>query len=199
MTCCFIFFGFMRNIVKIYTQSMCSSSSLSTGEQSICSANQDEVTFLNSVSMDNYASYCLAFVFTARDFADGTYGLAYLATTNGNAGGACQQPVSVNGQTRSLNCGMVTLVSYGQRIPQIVNQITFAHEVGHTFGSTHDNSSQCAPGGTSGNYIMYARATNGQAVNNKRFSPCSIQLIDSFLTYLINTPSRDCLIGHFFY
>lgn len=149
---------------------------------------------MNAISQDNYTNYCLTFAFTARDFADGTYGLAYLASTNGNVGGACQKPASINGQMQSLNCGMVTLISANQRIPQIVNQITFAHEVGHALGSTHDNTSQCAPGGSAGNFIMYARATTGLLQNNNRFSSCSLTLINSFLKFLIAS-SRNCLLG----
>lgn len=150
------------------------------------------MTFLNSLSSDDYTNYCLTFAFTARDFSDGTYGLAFLASTNGFAGGACQKPVTINGQQQSLNSGMVTLISYGQRIPLVVSQVTFAHEVGHALGSTHDNSSQCTPGGTPGNFIMFSRATNGQATNNKRFSTCSLGLINSFLSFLVSS-SRNCL------
>ena len=38
----------------------------------------------------------------------------------------------------------------------------------------HDSSgSECAPGGSQGNYIMYPSATDGSRPNNKLFSVCS--------------------------
>ena len=37
----------------------------------------------------------------------------------------------------------------------------------------HDSTSNCAPGGNEGNYIMFARATSGDQKNNRLFSPCS--------------------------
>ena len=37
----------------------------------------------------------------------------------------------------------------------------------------HDSSSDCAPGGNEGNFIMFARATSGDQKNNRLFSPCS--------------------------
>ena len=35
------------------------------------------------------------------------------------------------------------------------------------------NNAECVPGGSAGNYIMFARATSGDKPNNRRFSPCS--------------------------
>ncbi|KAL5022085.1 hypothetical protein ScPMuIL_001240 [Solemya velum] len=39
----------------------------------------------------------------------------------------------------------------------------------------HDSGSDdaCSPGGSDGNYIMYARATSGDKPNNNKFSSCS--------------------------
>ena len=61
----------------------------------------------------------------------------------------------------------------------LVSHITFAHEIGHNFGSPHDDIS-CSPGESSdpskkskGNYIMYRNAVNGKAPNNNKFSQCS--------------------------
>jgi len=73
-----------------------------------------------------------------------------------------------------------------------VSHITFAHEVGHNFGSPHDESGVCTPGDSNddpnGNYIMYARATNGDRTNNNLFSPCSIRKMSAVL----RTRKDDC-------
>ena len=45
--------------------------------------------------------------------------------------------------------------------------------IGHNWGSPHDSSAECAPGGESGNYIMFPSATDGTKPNNRLFSPCS--------------------------
>ena len=61
----------------------------------------------------------------------------YAAT--GAAGGICERwkQYSENGHRvwKSLNTGIVTLVNYGTRVPPKVSTLTFAHEVGHNFGS----------------------------------------------------------------
>ena len=41
------------------------------------------------------------------------------------------------------------------------SQLTFAHEIGHNFGSPHDFPSYCKPEDGKGNYIMFASATSG--------------------------------------
>jgi disintegrin and metalloproteinase domain-containing protein 10 len=101
----------------------------------------------------------------------------------------------VNGALKSLNSGMVTIVNFNARVPDKVQFITLAHELGHNFGSTHDQpgDSTCAPGGSSGNYIMYARSTSGNDPNNLQFSLCSQKLIGQALDYVFTTDtSRNC-------
>ena len=61
-----------------------------------------------------------------------------------------------------------------------------AHEFGHNFGSPHDplQDSTCSPGGFGGlvgNFLMYARATDGTLPNNNKFSTCSIDSITPVL------------------
>lgn len=44
-----------------------------------------------------------------------------------------------------------------------------------------------------GNYIMYARATSGDKLNNNKFSICSIRNISAVLTKKRN----DCFVGKY--
>jgi len=135
-------------------------------------------SFLNYASMENFNDYCLAYVFTSRDFDKGVLGLAWVADAGHKNGGICEKYKMQNqGGWKSLNTGIVTFKNYGNLMATPVSHITFAHEVGHNFGSPHDDGAKCSPGdnyGRRGNYIMYARATNGDKPNNKLFSPCSI-------------------------
>ena len=49
--------------------------------------------------------------------------------------------------------------------------------------SKHDpeDNINCTPGGEDGNYIMFARATSGDKINNNLFSPCSLKSINAVL------------------
>ncbi|KAL9985313.1 hypothetical protein ACROYT_G007702 [Oculina patagonica] len=106
-------------------------------------------------SEENHDTVCLAYIFTYRDFADGVLGLAWVGETGGAAGGICEKATLFrDGKEKSLNTGVVTFINYSKKVTQKVSQITFAHELGHNFGSPHDTSSECAPGGSEGNYIM---------------------------------------------
>ena len=93
-----------------------------------------------------------------------------------------------------MNTGIITIENYGSVVPPKVSHITFAHEVGHNFGSPHDGGIKCTPGHSSdpakkrdGNFIMYSRATSGDKANNDKFSPCSIANITRVLER-----KRDC-------
>jgi len=46
--------------------------------------------FLELLSEDNYDAFCLAYMFTYRDFDGGTLGLAWTGDVN-NAGGVCER------------------------------------------------------------------------------------------------------------
>uniref|UniRef100_A0A8C1KF80 Disintegrin and metalloproteinase domain-containing protein 10 n=1 Tax=Cyprinus carpio TaxID=7962 RepID=A0A8C1KF80_CYPCA len=145
--------------------------------------------FLELNSEQNHDDYCLAYVFTDRDFDDGVLGLAWVGAPAGSSGGICERNKQYSdGKKKSLNTGIITVQNYASHVPPKVSHITFAHEVGHNFGSPHDSGSDCTPGESKtqdqkekGNYIMYARATSGDKFNNNKFSICSIRNISQVL------------------
>lgn len=56
----------------------------------------------------------------------------------------------------------------------------------------HDPATtQCSPGGSVGNFIMYAHATSGTEPNNDEFSPCSISAIGN----VIRAKASNCFAG----
>ncbi len=64
----------------------------------------------------------------------------------------------------------------------------------------HDSGIECTPGESKlqdkkeqGNYIMYARATSGDKLNNNKFSICSIRNISAVLM----KKRDDCFVGKF--
>ncbi|XP_033725849.1 disintegrin and metalloproteinase domain-containing protein 10-like isoform X2 [Pecten maximus] len=154
-----------------------------TKASQFCNPDIDVSNFLDLTSRENHDQFCLAFTFTARDFSGGTLGLAWVASPENSAGGICEKYKSFpedDGQvvSKSLNTGIVTIINYGKRVAPTVSHLTFAHEVGHNFGSPHDTGI-CAPynthypGASAGNYIMYASATHGDLPHNHEFSVCS--------------------------
>ncbi|XP_062845480.1 disintegrin and metalloproteinase domain-containing protein 10 isoform X2 [Trichomycterus rosablanca] len=161
-------------------------------------ANIGVEKFLELNSEQNHNDYCLAYIFTDRDFDDGVLGLAWVGAPSGSSGGICESnKVYSDGKKKSLNTGIITVQNYASHVPPKVSHITFAHEVGHNFGSPHDSGSECTPGESSttdmkerGNYIMYARATSGDKLNNNKFSICSIRNISQVL----DKKRRQCFV-----
>ena len=96
---------------------------------------KDASKFLDLWSQENQDAYCLAMLFTYRDFVDGVLGLAWVASTGSTAGGICQKQVSLSSGKRSLNTAIVTLYNFGSYVPRGVSTVTVAHEFGHNFGS----------------------------------------------------------------
>lgn len=165
-----------------------------------CMENIDVSNFLNLHSLGNHEDFCLAYVFTYRDFTGGTLGLAWVASAQGASGGICERyktyTETIGGlyqsTRRSLNTGIITFVNYNSRVPPKVSQLTLAHEIGHNFGSPHDYPVECRPGGSRGNYIMFASATSGDRPNNSKFSPCSVKNISIVLDAIVLEKKWNC-------
>nr|XP_027206139.1 disintegrin and metalloproteinase domain-containing protein 10-like [Dermatophagoides pteronyssinus] len=164
-----------------------------------CSPNIDVSNFLNLNSQFNHNDFCLAYIFTYRDFSGGTLGLAWVASTSGASGGICEKyktyTENIGGRQvqtkRSLNTGIITFVNYNSRVPPKVSELTLAHEIGHNFGSPHDYPVECRPGGPLGNYIMYSSATSGERQNNNKFSQCSVNNISTVLNAVFNNEGKE--------
>ncbi|XP_059091577.1 disintegrin and metalloproteinase domain-containing protein 10-like isoform X2 [Tigriopus californicus] len=187
--------------IKIHNDSQCKSSGKVPADQNqFCIPNVDVSNFLNLHSKSNHEEFCLAYVFTYRDFTGGTLGLAWVASASGASGGICETykryTENINGvhhtAKRSLNTGIITFVNYNSRVPPKVSQLTLAHEIGHNFGSPHDYPQECRPGGLAGNYIMFASATSGDRDNNNKFSHCSKSNISAVLDAIADGQKPNC-------
>lgn len=65
----------------------------------------------------------------------------------------------------------------------------------HSYFQKHDtDGTTCAPGGSDGNYIMYAHATSGNLPNNNKFSSCSINQMAPIIENKCRT-TTGCFIG----
>ncbi|XP_064644930.1 disintegrin and metalloproteinase domain-containing protein 10-like [Lineus longissimus] len=181
---------FQVNKVQIQNDSACSQ----VNTNQFCNPYIDVSNFLNLNSLANHDDFCLAYMFTYRDFSQGTLGLAWVGAKGRVSGGICEQYKEYNeGGKRtfkSLNTGIVTFENYQQRVPTKVSILTFAHEVGHNFGSPHDYPAECMPytklKNDAGNFIMFAQATSGDRTNNNQFSPCSLNNISLVLDEIFN-------------
>ncbi|XP_052814652.1 disintegrin and metalloproteinase domain-containing protein 10-like isoform X3 [Mya arenaria] len=186
---------------KIMTRTGCTNGDYSSMEQPFCNNNIDVSNFLNLNSLIDHDLFCLSYAFTYRDFIGGTLGLAWVGSPGGASGGLCERrkPFSEGGKSvsKSLNTGIVTTINYGKEVATKVSQLTFAHEVGHNFGSPHDvGDAECAPYGTSqsgasqGNYIMFASATMGDKPHNSQFSICSKDNITRVIHAVLTSSSK---------
>ncbi|CAK6955449.1 disintegrin and metalloproteinase domain-containing protein 10 isoform X1 [Scomber scombrus] len=147
---------------------------------------------LSLYSEKNWGNYCLSYLLTNRDYS-GVLGLAWDGK-NGDWGGICSRHITLrDGRTSTLNTGLVTIQNYGQFLPPRHVQLTFAHELGHSLGSPHDEDSNCGNLGSNsgkGRYLMFPHATDEVRENNDKLSPCSKKHISKIL----RLKKDDCFV-----
>lgn len=90
---------------------------------------------LELFSRMNHSSVCLAYLFTDRSFDDGVMGLAYVAYRYGQPGGICDPYAKYGEIWKTYNTGVLSFQLYNREAPPAVTEITFAHELGHSFGA----------------------------------------------------------------
>ncbi|XP_045187139.2 disintegrin and metalloproteinase domain-containing protein 10-like [Mercenaria mercenaria] len=160
--------GFYTSKVSIYTE---------PDSYKMADAASVEL-YLEKLSEYDFSDYCLATAFTSRNFAKGVIGLAWVGSSSkhGSSGGICQHRILYKSKRMCLNTNLITNINNEKRIPSYLAALTLAHEMGHSFGSPHDDikSEDCAPAGNYGNYLMYPYASEGGKPNNNIFSLCSI-------------------------
>lgn len=131
--------------------------------------NQTQHGYLREFSKMDFSDFCLAHVFTYRDFPAGVQGLAWRGTVCHN----------------SWNTGFTTLLNHGVQAKVPDSSVTFAHEIGHNFGSPHDEDIHCTS-----DYIM---SESGSSNLKRDFSDCSRDKIYETLTKTLGNPRRNCL------
>ena len=100
--------------------------------------NIDIMPYLIKWSELDHDRYCLALLFTYRDFSDGTLGLAWVADPDVDTpGGICSKRVLFEEENEALNFNTVvaSFENYGVSVPRKASVITIIHELGHSFGS----------------------------------------------------------------
>lgn len=158
------------------------------------SKNIGHERYLNLASSQDYSDFCLYYHFTHRDF-EGILGFAWVASPSQlSVGGICDTARSnsytISGMS-SKNTGLITTKNYGRPVNKVNSHLTFAHELGHSFGANHDpENTICSGAKVEDRYLMYSYAAGWPIYEkNRKFSTCSLQQIAEVLKY-----KSDCFI-----
>ncbi|XP_067134319.1 disintegrin and metalloproteinase domain-containing protein 10-like isoform X2 [Centruroides vittatus] len=144
------------------------------------------ISYLDNLSKHYKQNICLVIAFCHRNFLD-AIGAAFID-------GLC---ISTNPNiNRSFNIVFVSSLWKNYIVPRSVLSRVLLHEVGHSFGSKHDNENniKCSPRKRKGKYIMHNAISTTVHFNNWKFSPCSkrqisksiIKKIDCFFNEMIS-------------
>ncbi|GAB6029200.1 hypothetical protein CHUAL_004973 [Chamberlinius hualienensis] len=139
--------------------------------------------YLDRFSYYNHDGLCGAMAFSGRAFPDDTLGYAYRGGP-GKTGGICFPRTMSEGREKSLNVGMITFMDLRGEISMKQSSVLVAHELGHMFGSQHDDvmeGGRCMSNNKARHFIMSAASNPGTTEINRKFSSCSLKMISANL------------------
>jgi len=157
--------------------------------QQLDNRNPDASDLLTAFNFGRWRGYCLAHLFTYRDFQSGLLGLANIASPmQGQTGGVCSRDftdptarpnLDIPANSRIIyNTGISSYNSRGTPLLRIEELLITGHEIGHNWGSHHDPSDnpQC-----SNQFLMFPFVQDGSSPSHMMFSPCSRRSIGAVL------------------
>ncbi|GFS55384.1 disintegrin and metalloproteinase domain-containing protein 10 [Trichonephila inaurata madagascariensis] len=120
--------------------------------------------------------FCLSISMSYRSFKGPAIGEAFRPDIVSNfAGGICEVPLSYSEEfDMNFNLATINLRQRERLLPLAISLLAFVHEIGHGFGSEHDNPSykSCSSDGSVGKYLMHPK-TVPLREQLPEFSPCS--------------------------
>uniref|UniRef100_A0A915MEZ2 Metalloendopeptidase n=1 Tax=Meloidogyne javanica TaxID=6303 RepID=A0A915MEZ2_MELJA len=139
------------------------------------------VDILDSFSAEEGTnSTCLTILITAKSLQSGVVGLANIGDPDRR--GVCA--VKKLNNSHYMNTALVTVRRRSDLMITRVVDLVLAHELGHSWGSIHDDEMQdeCVPKNSrDGRFVMWESANTGYDKNNYQFSSCSIRSIHRVL------------------
>ncbi|GFW24672.1 disintegrin and metalloproteinase domain-containing protein 10 [Trichonephila clavipes] len=120
--------------------------------------------------------FCLSISMSYRPFKGPAIGEAFRPDIVSNfAGGICEAPLSYLEEfDMNFNLASINLRQRERLLPLAISLLAFVHEIGHGFGSEHDNPGYkpCSPDSSVGKYLMHPK-TVPVSEQLPEFSPCS--------------------------
>lgn len=135
--------------------------------------NHTQKVFLNEFSKYDSSAFCLAVLFTHRDFPQGIQGLAWRNTV-------------CDGR---YNTAFITFLNHNVAASEADSVMTLAHEIGHNFGAYHDEDTSC--NGQRNNYIM---AMSGSSLEHPEFSQCSLKDMQDRMKTVLRNDRERCFV-----
>lgn len=135
--------------------------------------NHTQKVFLHEFSKYDTSNYCLAVLFTHRDFPQGTQGLAWRNTV-------------CDGR---YNTAFITFLNHRVEASKADSIMTLAHEIGHNFGAYHDEDTRCS------NMQHMIMGMSGSSLEHPEFSPCSLQDMQARMETILRTGRQSCFVS----